>query len=89
MDASAYEHSLTLLTFAVRRSLPFFFRFINDSLDVGMCRYLSLIESTSCFRPPETVGRESSMAARAAVRLPYGPSFPYFDAGLGRMGGEG
>jgi hypothetical protein len=32
------------------RSLPFFFRFMNDPLDVGTCRYLPLIESTSYFR---------------------------------------
>jgi hypothetical protein len=49
------------------QKIPFFFRFMNDSLDVGTCRYLPLIESTSCFRLPETVDRESSMAARAAV----------------------
>ena len=49
------------------RAVSSFFRFMNNSLDVGRCRYLPLIESTSCFLLLESDGRETSMAAGAAV----------------------
>ena len=42
-------------------------RLMNDSLDVGMCRYLPLMESTSCLRLLEASASGSSIAARAAV----------------------
>ena len=36
------------------RTVSSLFRSMNDSLEVGMCRYLPLIESISCFRLLET-----------------------------------
>jgi hypothetical protein len=49
------------------RTISAIFLAMNDSLEVGTCRYLPLMESTNCLRPPETDGIESSIDANAEV----------------------
>ena len=52
-DASAHENSLTLLSLRCTEDCSRSSSgFMNDSLDVGTCRDLPLIESTRCFWLP-------------------------------------